>query len=95
MSERNYWIVRPTINGFEFTTIMYATENELRSYLQQTMPGQVNYMAITEEAASVFVSNGFKVYMCPMIKDETEKQDEENKPTDEDFITKYSTQKDN
>lgn len=94
MFERNYWVVKPTINGFEFTVIMYGTENELRTYVQQTIPGQVNYMAVNEEVASVFVSNGFKVYMCPMIKDRNEKQKEENKPTDEDFITKYSTQKD-
>lgn len=95
MSERNYWIVRPTINGFEFTVIMYATETELRQYLQQTMPGQVNYMTLTEEGAAVFVANGFKVYMCPTIKEEVrEKTTTPDQPTDEDFMTKYNTHKD-
>lgn len=76
MSDKKYWIVRPIINGFETCMCLYGTEEELRQYIQVMLNGVTAYAEATEDIAQMFLRLAMKVYMCPNIIQEEQKQEE-------------------
>jgi hypothetical protein len=66
-----YWIVKPIINGFELTTIMFGTERELKKYVDMSFRCPVNYGSVSYDIVSKLEQLGFKVYCLPASASET------------------------
>jgi hypothetical protein len=60
-----YWIVRPIINGFELTTIMYGSEESLRIYIENSFKCPINYTDVDYSNVRLLEQLGFKVYCVP------------------------------
>ena len=79
--EFKYFVVRPTINGFETVMIMHGRESDIKRYIEYSLRIPCTYDAINEGFAKNLFDIGFKVYMCPClsIEETIPVQVEENK----------------
>ena len=74
----NYWIVRPIINGFELSIIMYGSEASLKSYIETYFKCPVNYSDVNYERIAVLEQFGFKVYHLPYVEEIPKAEDNDN-----------------
>ena len=66
---KNYWLVKLFISGFEASVIMYGTEESLRAYIQSNFNGPMSYLVISEEVAQLLMNMSSKVYVCPNFEE--------------------------
>ena len=74
----NYWIVRPIINGFELSIIMYGSEVSLKAYIETYFKCPVNYGDVDYSKIAILEQFGFKVYHLPIIEDKVETEETKN-----------------
>lgn len=63
-----YWIVKPIINGFEFTTIMYGEQDSVRSYIENFIKTPTTFTEISEDIVNALFTIGIKIYAVPAIQ---------------------------
>ena len=68
----DFWLVRLPAQGFECSILVCGKLEDVQTYMQNIFNVIGRFEQVTQEAANIFILNGFKCYLAPKYAEDVE-----------------------